>query len=130
MVRQAARGAVMPMTQQTQQTAPAGAEEVPGGAGTLAVEIVHAATHEGALHVDDVLTRRTRLYLEAGDRGVVAAVHAADLMGDALGWDGARRAEEIARYRARVEAELDAQVAPDDDAAASIRARVRDPRLA
>jgi glycerol-3-phosphate dehydrogenase len=105
------------------------AEEVPGGAGTLAVEIVHAATHEGALHIDDVLTRRTRLYLEAGDRGLVAARHAARLMGDVLGWDDARRDAEVTRYQMRVAAELEAQSAPDDDAAAAIRARVRDPRI-
>ena len=105
------------------------AQEVPGGAGTLAVEIVHAATHEGALHIDDVLTRRTRLYLEAGDRGLVAARHAAHLMGDALDWDDERRDSEVQRYQMRVAAELEAQAAPDDDAANEIRARVRDPRL-
>ena len=104
------------------------AQEVPGGAGTLGVEIVHAASHEGALHIDDVLTRRTRLYLEAGDRGLVAARHAARLMGDVLGWDDATRSREVARYQQRVAAELEAQQAPDDDAAAAIRERVQDPR--
>jgi glycerol-3-phosphate dehydrogenase len=107
---------------------PALAREVPGGAGTLAVEIVHAASHEGALHIDDVLTRRTRLYLEAGDRGLVAARHAARLMGDALGWDDATRSREVSRYQQRVAAELEAQSAPDDDEAAAIRERVQDPR--
>ncbi len=106
------------------------AQEVPGGAGTLAVEIVHAATHEGALHIDDVLTRRTRLYLEAGDRGLVAARHAARLMGDVLGWDDATKDAEVTRYQMRVAAELEAQAAPDDDAAAAIRERVQDPRIA
>ncbi|MFN8155926.1 MAG: glycerol-3-phosphate dehydrogenase/oxidase [Candidatus Nanopelagicales bacterium] len=105
------------------------AQEVPGGAGTLAVEVVHAATHEGALHVEDVLTRRTRLYLEAGDRGLVAARVVAHLMGDALGWDEQRRTEEVSRYQRRVAAELDAQAAPDDAAAAAIRERVSDPRI-
>ena len=103
--------------------------EVPGGAGTLAVEVVHAATHEGALHIEDVLTRRTRLYLEAGDRGLIAARHVARLMGDALDWDDARRTSEVSRYQQRVSAELEAQSAPDDDAAAAIRDRVRDPRM-
>ena len=108
---------------------PALAREVPGGAGTLAVEIVHAASHEGALHVEDVLTRRTRLYLEAGDRGLVAARHAATLMGGVLGWDDATRSREVSRYQQRVAAELEAQAAPDDDAASAIRERVQDPRL-
>jgi glycerol-3-phosphate dehydrogenase len=105
------------------------AHEVPGGAGTLGVEIVHAASHEGALHIDDVLTRRTRLYLEAGDRGLVAARHAARLMGDVLGWDDDTRSREVSRYQQRVAAELEAQAAPDDEAAAAIRERVRDPRI-
>jgi glycerol-3-phosphate dehydrogenase len=103
--------------------------EMPGGAGTLAVEIVHAATHEGALHVDDVLTRRTRLYLEAGDRGLVAARHASRLIGDVLGWDDETRSAEVSRYQRRVAAELEAQSAPDDATAASIRERVQDIRL-
>jgi glycerol-3-phosphate dehydrogenase len=105
------------------------AAEMPGGAGTLAVEIVHAATHEGALHVDDVLTRRTRLYLEAGDRGLVAARHAARLMGEVLGWDDQTRSDEVARYQRRVAAELEAQSVPDDAVAAQIRERVQDIRL-
>jgi len=50
-------------------------------------------------------------------------------MGDALGWDDDKRAAEVARYRDRVAAELEAQAAPDDDAAAAIRDRVRDPRI-
>ena len=106
------------------------AREIPGGAGTLAVEVVHAASHEGALHVDDVLTRRTRLYLEAGDRGLQAAPHVARLMGEVLGWDEDTVASEVDRYRRRVEAELAAQAAPDDDAAAAIREQVADPRVA
>jgi len=105
------------------------AAQMPGGAGTLAVEIVHAATHEGALHVDDVLTRRTRLYLEAGDRGLVAARHASRLMGDVLGWDDETRSAEVSRYQRRVAAELEAQQAPDDASAAHIRERVQDIRL-
>ena len=105
------------------------AAEMPGGAGTLAVEIVHATTHEGALHVDDVLTRRTRLYLEAGDRGLVAARHAARLMGEVLGWDDQTRSDEVSRYQRRVAAELEAQTAPDDATAANIRDRVPDIRL-
>ena len=50
-------------------------------------------------------------------------------MGDALGWDDERRDAEVSRYQMRVAAELEAQGAPDDDAAAEIRARVRDPRI-
>ena len=122
-------GALLPELLDVVAADPVLAQEVPGGAGTLAVEIVHAASHEGALHIDDVLTRRTRLYLEAGDRGLVAARHAARLMGDVLGWDDATRSREVTRYQQRVAAELEAQAAPDDDAASAIRDRVRDPRM-
>ena len=38
----------------------------------LEAEVVYAASHEGALHLDDVLTRRTRISIEAWDRGVSA----------------------------------------------------------
>ena len=34
---------------------------------------LYAATHEGALHLDDVLARRTRISIETFDRGVEAA---------------------------------------------------------
>ena len=40
----------------------------------LEAEIVYAVTHEGARHLDDVLTRRTRISIETFDRGVRAAL--------------------------------------------------------
>ena len=49
----------------------------------------YAATHEGALHLDDVLTRRTRISIETWDRGLEAAEPAARLMAEVLGWDEA-----------------------------------------
>ena len=39
----------------------------------LRVEVRYAASHEGALHLDDVLARRTRISIETFDRGVAAA---------------------------------------------------------
>ena len=39
----------------------------------LRAEVVYAVTHEGARHLDDVLTRRTRISIETFDRGVHAA---------------------------------------------------------
>ena len=38
----------------------------------LAAEVVYAVTHEGARHLDDVLTRRTRISIETFDRGIHA----------------------------------------------------------
>ncbi|MBO9523037.1 MAG: glycerol-3-phosphate dehydrogenase/oxidase [Nocardioidaceae bacterium] len=75
----------------------------------LVAEVVYAATHEGARHLDDVLTRRTRISIETFDRGVLAAPQVADLMAGALGWDQARVEEEVDHYLRRVEAERQSQ---------------------
>ena len=45
----------------------------PGAEDYLRAEVVYAVTHEGARHLDDVLTRRTRISIETFDRGVAAA---------------------------------------------------------
>jgi len=108
---------------------PSLAAEIPGGAGHIGAEVTHSVTYEAAVRVDDVLTRRTRLYLEAGDRGLAAAPHVAELMGQALGWDAAMVAAEVDRYSRRVAAELEAQSEPDDAGAAAARERIVDPRL-
>ena len=55
----------------------------------LGAEVAYAVTHEGALHVEDVLVRRIRLFIEAGAWGAEAVGPVADLMGDLLGWDAA-----------------------------------------
>ncbi|MPY91997.1 MAG: FAD-dependent oxidoreductase [Acidimicrobiia bacterium] len=92
------------------------------GTGTyLGVEAAYAASHEAALHLDDVLTRRTRLSIETFHRGTDSADAAADLMGDELGWSEARRAEEVAAYGARVAAERASQGATDDRTADAVR---------
>ena len=45
------------------------ASPIDGADGYLAVEAVYAASHEGALHLDDILARRTRISIETWDRG-------------------------------------------------------------
>ncbi|MGO4256049.1 glycerol-3-phosphate dehydrogenase/oxidase [Marmoricola sp. RAF53] len=75
----------------------------------LAGEVVYAVTHEGARHLDDVLTRRTRISIETFDRGVLAAPQVAELMAEALGWDQGRIDEEVDHYLRRVEAERQSQ---------------------
>ncbi len=62
-------------------------EPLDGTEDYLAAEVVYAVTHEGARHLDDVLTRRTRISIETFDRGVRSAPAAARLMGAELGWD-------------------------------------------
>jgi glycerol-3-phosphate dehydrogenase len=93
----------------------------------LAAEIVYAVTHEAARHLDDVLTRRTRISIETYDRGVSAATPVAHLMGAELGWDQARVADEVDHYLRRVEAERQSQLARTDQEADE--ARVKAPEL-
>ncbi|MBA8826887.1 glycerol-3-phosphate dehydrogenase [Saccharopolyspora lacisalsi] len=95
---------------------------VPEAAEYLQVEVVYAVSHEGALHLEDVLTRRTRISIEYPHRGVDSAEPVARLMAEQLGWDEQRIAHEVEVYQARVEAERDSQIQPDDQAADERRA--------
>lgn len=101
-------------------------ELLPGSEDYLAAEAVYAASHEGALHLDDVLARRTRMSIEAWDRGVSAAPVAARLMGEVLGWDEDRISYEVERYLERVDAERGSQLEPDDASADRVRLEARD----
>jgi glycerol-3-phosphate dehydrogenase len=71
----------------------------------LRAEVTYAVTHEDALHVEDVLMRRTRLFIEAADGGAGAAADVATIMGRLLGWSRRRRAAETRRYLELLEAE-------------------------
>ena len=93
------------------------AKPLPGADDYLAAEVRHAVTHEGAQHLEDVLTRRTRISIEAWDRGLASAEPAAELMADVLGWDRDTVAREVDIYRRRVAAERESQEMPDDQAA-------------
>jgi len=64
----------------------------------------HAVRQEMAIHIDDVLVRRTHLFYELDDQGVRIAPVVVEAMGAELGWDAERRASELARYRGIVEA--------------------------
>ena len=106
------------------------AEPLPGAEDHLKVEVVYAASHEGALHLDDVLTRRTRISIETFDRGLGAAPHVAALMAPVLGWSKERTAREVAHYEARVTAERESQRMPDDTSADAARLGAPDVRAA
>lgn len=93
----------------------------PLSGGYLKAEIAYAASHEGALHLDDVLTRRTRISVETKDRGTEVAEEAARLIGEVLGWDAATHQQEVTYYLSRVEAERDSQRQPDDRTADAVR---------
>lgn len=80
----------------------------------LRAEVVYAASHEGARHLDDVLTRRTRISIETFDRGTRGAREAAELMAPVLGWGPEQIDKEVEHYEKRVEAERESQRQPDD----------------
>ena len=90
-----------------------------GAVGYIAAEAVHAVTHQGALDLDDILSRRTRVSIETADRGRAAAAAIAPLVAPHLGWSEERTAEELARYVRLRDAEAAAEAAPDDAAAAA-----------
>jgi glycerol-3-phosphate dehydrogenase len=73
-----------------------------------------------------VLARRTRISIEAWDRGVSAAPVAAALMGAELGWDAARIQSEVDHYLKRVAAEIASQEQPDDASADRVRLEAPD----
>jgi glycerol-3-phosphate dehydrogenase len=87
----------------------------------LRAEIVYAASHEGARHIEDVMTRRTRISIETFDRGLTALQPVAELMGKVLGWTTEQLEREIKHYRLRVEAERASQEQPDDETADATR---------
>ncbi|MFC4115277.1 glycerol-3-phosphate dehydrogenase/oxidase [Nonomuraea zeae] len=81
----------------------------------LRAEVCYAVTHEGALHAEDIVARRTRMLIESNVLAEESAPLIARLMADLLGWDDARVEEEVARCRSLVEAEraaLDEAKAP------------------
>jgi len=96
-------------------------EPLPAADDYLKAEVVYACTHEGARHLDDVLTRRTRISIETFDRGTLSARECADLMAPVLGWDADQIEREVEHYEKRVEAERESQLQPDDQTADAAR---------
>jgi glycerol-3-phosphate dehydrogenase len=94
----------------------------------LAAEVAYAASHEGALHLEDVLTRRTRISIETVHRGLDSVEDVADVLAPVLGWDAATRRREVEHYRARVLAERESQRMPDDLTADAARLGAPDVR--
>jgi glycerol-3-phosphate dehydrogenase len=80
----------------------------------LRAEVAYAVTHEGALHIEDVLARRVRLLIESPDAGVPAAAEVSAIMGGILGWGRRRRAAEVRRYAEFAETSTEALRSPSD----------------
>jgi len=108
---------------------PEWAAPIPGAEEYLLVEAAYAGSHEGAMHLDDVLTRRTRISIEVFDRGLRAAVAVAEVLRPILGWDSESVKRELAHYEARVAAERESQEQPDDQTADAARLGAPDVRV-
>lgn len=121
-------GALASEVRELAEREPAYARPVVSDAPYLMAEVGYAVTHEGALHLDDVLTRRTRLSIETRHRGLDAAEPTARVMGEVLGWDPGTHEREMSHYEARVKAELDSQSQPDDRTADAARLGAPDVR--
>ncbi|OKL47078.1 glycerol-3-phosphate dehydrogenase [Boudabousia liubingyangii] len=92
----------------------------------LRAEIAFACTHEGALHLEDLMALRTRLNYERKDRGLSAAPEIADIAAGVLGWDDKRKKHELDLYTQRCQAEEAAEGIFDEAAAQSERAKADD----
>ena len=76
----------------------------------IKAEILHAVTHEGALSVEDVLLRRTRISFEAFDGGVDVASDVAKIIGAQLGWGAKERSASVVSFTELMEKEEEALV--------------------
>ena len=66
--------------------------------GAIGAELLFAVRRDFAVTLADVLARRVLLAFEPG-HGLDSVDRAAALLGDRLGWDEARRKDEIEGYR-------------------------------
>jgi glycerol-3-phosphate dehydrogenase len=73
-------------------------DELVPGLPYLRCEAIYAVTHEMAVSVDDVLTRRTRARLLDRRACVAVARDVATLIGPYLGWDDATKEASIAQF--------------------------------
>ena len=122
-------GSLLPELLEMIKSSPALAHPLDGAPEYLKIEAVYAASHEGALHLDDILARRTRISIETWDRGVAAAPEVARLVAPILGWGPADVDREVEHYRKRVDAERESQYQLDDHSADAARLGAPDVRM-
>jgi len=68
-----------------------------------AADVTRAVREEMAVRIEDVLARRTRALFLDVEATTAMAPQVAAIMGEALGWDAARRERELADFRALAE---------------------------
>jgi len=92
----------------------------------LRAEIVYGITHEGALHLDDLMMRRTRMVYEYPNEGMDALAEVAALAEATLGWSAEQTERETDVYRTRAAAVGEAARQTTDAAAAKARESAAD----
>jgi len=87
----------------------------------LRAEVAYGVTHEGALHLEDLLLHRTRLVYETKDSGLAALDEIAGIAAPLLGWSAEKTAAEMAAYRELIASYREAITMPDDLSAQAVR---------
>jgi len=75
----------------------------------LRAEVVYACRNEMAMTLEDVLSRRTRIILEDGTRGVSIASEVANLMAAELNWSSEQTHAQVEQYRTLVGQQVTAE---------------------
>lgn len=91
----------------------------------LRAEIAYAVRCEGALHLDDLLSRRTRLFHEVAGRGTESLDEVLSIAAPLLEWDGDRARAEREAYEGYVRAQRAAEDSRSDEEAAALLAGAR-----
>jgi len=87
----------------------------------LRAEIAYAITHEGALHLEDIMVRRTRINYEYINQGAAAVPEVSEITAILLGWDDTTTAHEVAVYHQMTAAVEAASQTRDDESASEVR---------
>ncbi len=90
----------------------------------LRADVVFGLTHEGALHLEDILNHRVRLAYERADQGLGALPEIAELAAEYLGWDEATTEWEMEQYRQVCQAVRQARGIEDEAQAQAVREAV------
>jgi len=99
------------------------AKPIENASAYLRAEIVYAVTHEGALHLEDIMARRTRMTYEYKNEGQTAVSEIAAIAAKELGWIKKRLESEVSSYMMIVEAGANAALESSDKSASLARAK-------
>lgn len=105
---------------------PSAAIPLAGAPAYLRAEVILALRAEGALHLDDLVHRRTRISYEYANMGAAALEEVAAIAQDELGWTLAQRDAEVQCYLAAADAYEAAVQQSDDSAASDVRLQAKE----